>query len=50
MAKAGCSVENLLLAEAKWGRMIGLPGVFIPFHGPKAHSDSQDWLPHRSHN
>jgi len=24
--------------------------VFIPFHGPKAHADSQDWLPHEEAN
>jgi hypothetical protein len=37
-----------------WGKMasccrlvIGLCEVFISFHGPKAHADSQDWLPHK---
>ena len=55
--KAGCTVKSLALVESRmWGKMasccrlvIGLYEFSSPFmgrHGPKAHADSQDWLPH----
>jgi hypothetical protein len=45
------------LESRMWGKMasccrlvIGLYEVFIPFHGPKAHADRQDCLPHETPN
>ena len=54
--KAGCTVESLVLAGKPHVGQDGilLPignrplRVFIPFHGPKAHADRQDWLPRES--
>ena len=53
--KAGCTVESLAQAGKPHVGQDGifLPignrplRVFIPFHGPKTHADSQDWLPHK---
>ena len=57
--KAGCTVESLALpvhpvcdaaASSRIKETAGelyLGEAFIPFHGPKAHADSQDWLPHK---
>jgi hypothetical protein len=54
--KADCTVESLVLAGKPHVGQDGilLPignrplRVFIPFHGPKAHADRQDWLPRES--
>jgi len=55
--KPACTVENPALpvhpigdaaASQRIERSAGevpLCEVFIPFRGPKAHADSQDWLP-----
>jgi hypothetical protein len=52
--KGGCTVESLVLAGKPHVGQDGilLPignrplRVFIPFHGPKAHADRHDCLPH----
>jgi hypothetical protein len=43
--KGGCTVESP--AQPVENTSPLLRRVFIPFGGPQAHSDSQDWLPHK---
>src|ERR1700722_6098983 len=61
--KAGCTVESpgqpventlgVMTGRLAIGRRLAtcpaiLRRAFIPFGGPKAHDDSQDWLPHKA--